>query len=52
MQSKVLVTGGSGYIGNHIVKVLAATRPQFKVVAMSRRSVKDQQERDKQTTKF
>ena len=52
MQNKILVTGGSGYIGNHIVKVLAATKPQIKVVAMSRRTVKDQEQRDEQTSRF
>lgn len=41
LHKKVLITGGTGYIGNYITKVLAATKPDIKIVSMSRRSIED-----------
>jgi len=43
---KVLITGGTGYIGNYIIKVLAATHPEVLIISMSRRPVEDQRKRD------
>ena len=28
-KKKILITGGTGYIGNYITKVLAATKPDI-----------------------
>ncbi len=33
---KVLVTGGSGYVGNYIIKKLAQGHPNIQVVGMNR----------------
>ncbi len=41
LKGKILITGGTGYIGNYITKVLAATKPELQIVSMSRRSVDD-----------
>lgn len=49
---KVLVTGGTGFIGNYVTKILAASHPEMKVISMSRRSVDQQKQRDPQTTRF
>ena len=43
---KVLVTGGTGYIGNYITKILAASHPDIEIISMSRRSVESQRQRD------
>jgi nucleoside-diphosphate-sugar epimerase len=45
-RKKVLITGGTGYIGNYITKVLAATHPEILIISMSRRSIEDQAKRD------
>ena len=34
--SKVLITGGTGYIGNYISKICAAVHPDTQVLSMSR----------------
>jgi nucleoside-diphosphate-sugar epimerase len=36
-QKKVLITGGNGYIGNYITKMLAARRPDVLIVSMNRK---------------
>lgn len=50
--NKVLVTGGTGFIGNYVTKIMAASHPNTKIISMSRRSVEDQAKRDPQTTRF
>ena len=50
--TKVLITGGTGYIGNYISKILAATHPEITVYSLSRRSVQSQRERDAITSRF
>ena len=52
LKKKVLITGGTGYIGNYITKVLAATKPEYLIISMSRRPVDDQRRRDEQTSMF
>ena len=49
---KILITGGTGYIGNYVTKVIAATRPDVIVSTMSRRSIEDQIKKDPQTARF
>ena len=49
---KILITGGTGYIGNYVTKMLAASHPEIQVLSMSRRSLDKQMERDKQTAMF
>jgi len=39
---KVLITGGTGYIGNYVTKIMAATHPEVQIMSMSRRSVESQ----------
>ena len=36
MTQKVLITGATGYIGNQITRMLAASAPNLEVYAMSR----------------
>lgn len=38
-KAKILITGGTGYIGNYIAKILAATKPDVLVLSMSRKGV-------------
>lgn len=52
LKKRILITGGTGYIGNYITKVLAATRPDIQIISMSRRPVEDQKKRDENTAKF
>ena len=49
-QKKVLVTGGTGFIGNYITKTLAQRKPETLVISLSRSSVEDQKKRDEQTS--
>lgn len=51
-KQRVLITGGSGYIGNYVTKLLAATRPDIDIYSMSRRPVSAQRALDQQTSKF
>lgn len=43
----MLVTGGTGYIGNYVTKMLAASHPEIRIMSMSRRSVAKQRENDR-----
>jgi nucleoside-diphosphate-sugar epimerase len=36
---KVLITGGTGYIGNFVTKMLAASHPEVHILSMSRRPI-------------
>lgn len=38
-KAKIIITGGTGYIGNYITKVMAATKPDVLIIAMSRKGV-------------
>ncbi len=49
---RVLITGGTGYIGNYVTKIMAATHPEVQIMSMSRRSVESQRERDPYTARF
>jgi nucleoside-diphosphate-sugar epimerase len=39
MHKKVLITGGTGYIGNYIAKIMAATHPDVQIFALSRQKL-------------
>jgi nucleoside-diphosphate-sugar epimerase len=49
---KILITGGTGYIGNYITKMLAATRPETLIYSLSRRPVDKAKQRDLGTSRF
>ena len=51
-QKKVLITGGNGYIGNYITKMLASRRPDVLVVSMNRKPAEEARKVDEQTAKF
>ena len=52
MVKKIIVTGGSGFIGSYITKMLAATHPAVTVVSLSRQSVEKQIASDPYKAKF
>ena len=52
LQKKVLIVGGTGYIGNYITKHLAARRPDILIVSMNRKAPVQAQDIDEETTKF
>lgn len=41
ISKKILITGGSGYIGNYITKIMAATRPECIIYSMSRKPAEE-----------
>ena len=49
---RVLVTGGSGYIGSNICKIMAALNPHIEVVSISIDPVSDQIQRDPYKARF
>ena len=49
---KVLITGGTGYIGNFVTKMLAASYPEVHILSMSRRPIDKQMGQDPQTARF
>jgi hypothetical protein len=38
---KILITGGTGYIGNYVTKMMAGLHPEVRIVSMSRRPVEE-----------
>ena len=50
--SRVLVTGGTGFIGSYISKMFAALHPSVEILVMSRKSVQDIYNQDESITKF
>ena len=49
---RVLVTGGSGYIGNNICKIMAALNPKIHVISLSNEQVQDQIQKDPYKARF
>ena len=47
-----MITGGTGYIGNYVTKILAATNPHVKITSMARSPVDQMKKRDDQTSRF
>jgi nucleoside-diphosphate-sugar epimerase len=52
MVSKVLITGGTGFIGSYITKMFAACHPTITVISLSRASVDSQRLQDPYKSKF
>lgn len=51
-KKKILVTGGNGYIGNYITKMLAYKYQDLQIISMNRKPIEQQKEVDPGTTKF
>ena len=51
-KKRILIAGGSGYIGNYITKHFAATRPDVLILSMSRKTPDAARKVDEQTSKF
>ena len=49
---RVLVTGGSGYIGSNICKIMAALNPKIEVVSLSIEPSQDQIQKDPYKARF
>jgi nucleoside-diphosphate-sugar epimerase len=50
--NRIVVTGGSGFIGSYICKILAACHPKIEVVSLSVESSQAQKDRDPFMAKF
>ena len=50
--NRIVVTGGSGFIGSYICKILAACHPKIDVVSLSNESVQSQKDKDPYMAKF
>ena len=50
--SKVIIFGGSGFIGSYICKILAACHPKIEVVSLSVESPQQQKDQDPYMAKF
>lgn len=40
-KKRILITGGNGYIGNYITKMIAYRSPEYLVISMNRKSVEE-----------
>mmetsp|Transcript_33426 Transcript_33426/g.51310 ORF Transcript_33426/g.51310 Transcript_33426/m.51310 type:complete len:250 (+) Transcript_33426:14-763(+) len=49
---RILVTGGTGYVGNNLTKMLAALHPKVEILSMSRQSPDAQRHADPYKSRF
>jgi dTDP-glucose 4,6-dehydratase len=49
---RIVVTGGSGFIGNHICKMIAARHPKIEVISLSIESAHEQKQKDEFKARF
>lgn len=49
---RILVTGGSGYIGNNICKIMAALNPEVHVLSLTNEKVQEQIQKDASKARF
>src|SRR5258708_1478365 len=51
-KKKILITGGNGYIGNYITKMIAFRNLEYQIISMNRKNIEEQKKIDPNTTKF
>ena len=49
---KVLIAGSTGYIGNHLTRILAAVQPNTKIYALTRQNPDEAASKHPQTARF